>query len=930
MKQLIHGLYSCTILCSLFLMAPLMGAAQKKIIVDFNEDGKMIGNYPSRIKLTNCSKDCDQLIVRVHVPLDYYKDEKKKLDSTLAVLYRTLLDTNAILYRLLNCAYKQNKDDRFNPTHIINHYFSPDQKEPLIYRSLKRADSFEKDSIMPSALFNYNEFLGHLYDLNDSIKTRYKENKSNDTSSIRKLIESIGLSRAFAPYRLRIKGQELDTSCMHWTPVKSPDADPCHCFKPEKNYVALEFHVPASAIKEDLNADSFQLVRYSYMKDVGIQWYNKLLEKHKKNIPKLIELQGFIKKQEGHIDTILQNLKVLDLLNDECFVSESSDKKKIADSIICAQKEILEKELRAYDCKDYCQSENILFYCPALVEWIQRLMWLNGDLIRLNPFQVTNQSINLSEKAESPASSPESDATVIQNKMEDEQTRISLWNAAIRHLQDSALTSSNFQFDTIKKLIDSLIAKRNEARTQIDAFNSILKKQSAQAESIKTTKETRKKELSDFLVNRKVFYQGWLMPYKKQLKQTKERVDRIWLRHYNYSGVGLLEAKGKPHFTYPEDENLTLLVHNIKAGSLVKVTETISPATDTAAWTLFASSTIGDIADMYSSLATPAGLFKKLASSLSGYSVAINPEKDTQIVVAATLETLLESTKQLYNKKKNYPELQSFYRNDLLIIKVESDSQSFKIHSTPIEGNKMNLTPTGKCNYVQKVCIANYLNALKSFASSPALIDNPLTQTEDSVPAYFSYRHTLADSQATYINRYSIRVAESNQADSLNQVAMGSSYIKVGASHYLQLAAGIAYTSSAGFITTVDTSGGNFNISRDNDKVRLIAGIRIYPFGLFNLKNPVSVFRDLRWKRRLSLLVATGIPKPLQNIYLGIGFDPTPDLTFTVGAHVQQTNSYLISGNAVKDKQTGYKPHFFMAVTMNPQIVIKAITSFIK
>jgi len=112
--------------------------------------------------------------------------------------------------------------------------------------------------------------------------------------------------------------------------------------------------------------------------------------------------------------------------------------------------------------------------------------------------------------------------------------------------------------------------------------------------------------------------------------------------------------------------------------------------------------------------------------------------------------------------------------------------------------------------------------------------------------------------------------------------------------------------------------------------VRLIVGVRVYPFGLYNLKNPVSLFREWRWVHRLSILAATGIPKPLQNIYGGIGFDVTPGLTLSVGKHFQQQNKYTIANNQVEARQIQYRGQTFYSVTMDPTIVISAITSLFK
>jgi hypothetical protein len=227
-------------------------------------------------------------------------------------------------------------------------------------------------------------------------------------------------------------------------------------------------------------------------------------------------------------------------------------------------------------------------------------------------------------------------------------------------------------------------------------------------------------------------------------------------------------------------------------------------------------------------------------------------------------------------------------------------------------------------------CYINYLKALLTLKSAPDLIDRQLKMRQDTTAAYFSFRYPLSDSISTYENKYEVRVAPSIKDDSLNNVVKTSSFIKVARYHYFQLAAGIAYSPGAGEITSIDTSGGGFKINRDEDKARVLVGVRIYPFGLYNLKNPVGLFREWRWIHRLSIVVGTGIPKPLMNFYTGVGFDVFAGLSLSAGLHFQQRNKYDITNNQITNRRIDYKDHIFYSVTMDPGLFVKAITSFFK
>ncbi len=97
---------------------------------------------------------------------------------------------------------------------------------------------------------------------------------------------------------------------------------------------------------------------------------------------------------------------------------------------------------------------------------------------------------------------------------------------------------------------------------------------------------------------------------------------------------------------------------------------------------------------------------------------------------------------------------------------------------------------------------------------------------------------------------------------------------KTDAYHRFQLSAGLAYTTSLFVQSSAKEENGQITISNNAQQFRLILGVHVYlGKGLFVHDNSFPG----RFTERISAFAGVGIPKPLENVYLGFGYDVTPD-----------------------------------------------------
>ncbi|MDB5251675.1 MAG: hypothetical protein JWP27_844 [Flaviaesturariibacter sp.] len=154
--------------------------------------------------------------------------------------------------------------------------------------------------------------------------------------------------------------------------------------------------------------------------------------------------------------------------------------------------------------------------------------------------------------------------------------------------------------------------------------------------------------------------------------------------------------------------------------------------------------------------------------------------------------------------------------------------------------------------------------------------------------------------------------------------------VRSGKLFRFDVSAGIAYTFTDYTANIASTSGNTFKVKADDDQLRLIAGLHIYPWQLFKQDDSFLGITSGHFRNRVSLFVGVGIPEPLRNYYTGIGFDLIPGFKLTVGAHLVRSSKYKIVNNEVEDEQSGVRAVGpFASFTLQPATLVKLL-GFVK
>jgi len=89
----------------------------------------------------------------------------------------------------------------------------------------------------------------------------------------------------------------------------------------------------------------------------------------------------------------------------------------------------------------------------------------------------------------------------------------------------------------------------------------------------------------------------------------------------------------------------------------------------------------------------------------------------------------------------------------------------------------------------------------------------------------------------------------------------------------------------------------------ENNPVRFVAGIKFYLFG-----GEIEDVRLFRFnKHRFSFAISASIPQPIENFYLGVGYDLIPGVNLNAGVHLYQNTAYTIENGAITERSIFYK-----------------------
>ncbi|HEY0065737.1 MAG TPA: hypothetical protein VGB46_00190 [Flavisolibacter sp.] len=219
------------------------------------------------------------------------------------------------------------------------------------------------------------------------------------------------------------------------------------------------------------------------------------------------------------------------------------------------------------------------------------------------------------------------------------------------------------------------------------------------------------------------------------------------------------------------------------------------------------------------------------------------------------------------------------------------------------------------------VTIANSTTYLVSIANR-SLPPRDYTETRDNNPVYQTYLFTADIPENATQRTFTINETKpkAGSATETETKAVARQRVRIGKLHFLDLSAGIAFTTKEYMVTK--QTGSALPETKPGDQFKAVAGLHIYPFGLFKLDDrfPGPL------KHRTSLFLGVSIPKALDNFYVGAAYDPVPGIRVTVGGHFFKSTRYEIFNNQVVDQATGLSfAGTFVSATIEPATFIKLI-----
>jgi hypothetical protein len=225
-----------------------------------------------------------------------------------------------------------------------------------------------------------------------------------------------------------------------------------------------------------------------------------------------------------------------------------------------------------------------------------------------------------------------------------------------------------------------------------------------------------------------------------------------------------------------------------------------------------------------------------------------------------------------------------------------------------------------------------YLGTSIGLADTASLPPHKVTARLDTVALWHTERGVtgLSDSTKSYV--YNLQ-AIPPKGSTAEPVSFASFSYKTGKRHVVQFSAGLAYSFRPVRTTELTTTDGQLSYSTTDTRLRVFAGVNIYPFkkGVF-----LQDKHFLGWRQgtpsallsRVNVQLAVGIPRPLDNVYLGLGYDLGPGIRITSGVHLHGYTAYEVANNRVLTQGTTYDAVPYLAVGIDPVTFVKSLVFF--
>jgi hypothetical protein len=206
----------------------------------------------------------------------------------------------------------------------------------------------------------------------------------------------------------------------------------------------------------------------------------------------------------------------------------------------------------------------------------------------------------------------------------------------------------------------------------------------------------------------------------------------------------------------------------------------------------------------------------------------------------------------------------------------------------------------------------------------PRLDADPVWRTERAVTS-------LSDSTLSWV--YVVQHIPPKTASQAEPVSFASFAYRTGKRHFVQFSAGLAYTFRPVRTPELTTTGGQLAYATTDTRFRALAGVHVYPFGggvFLQDKHFMGLRPGTRWAflSRVNVQLALGIPHPLDNVYLGLGYDLGPGIRICSGVHVHGYTAYEVANNRVLTQGNTYDALPYLSVGIDPVTFVKSLALF--
>lgn len=445
------------------------------------------------------------------------------------------------------------------------------------------------------------------------------------------------------------------------------------------------------------------------------------------------------------------------------------------------------------------------------------------------------------------------------------------------------------EYTIAEKLIDSIIKikRKPDTKSYADLILAISKKDSLLASVKKNDPEAANQKAVEDNSKRLTAMQQvgiYLNNVKAPVFTGTAKFDTIRMRNYYY---GKDPIKTDFKYLYPENEKMLFPVHNVPGVNNIAIEDKIEIYAEQPQF----------VKDGITFIDSAASLFNLL--SPFGPAISKFNQIFKKVKVSATDNSKTESANPEISEKKRERNLCKSQVDQI----IDSINQVLKVRA-----------------FIDSLAKASQIPPLalnKEFSITPE------ARTVIASPE-------VADAPNKHVYKLTAVVDTTSPKKAL--MVIDSSYYKVGKLRLIEFGAGIAYSLSPVRITNIDTSGGKFDITNDEDKIRLVLGLKFHFKKIFWGDNRFVLEKTKRHNMldRLYGFIGVSVPKPLNNFYTGVGIDLIPGLSITTGAHWYQNKKYTISNNQITGQSLQYQPSLYVGITTDPTLLAALLKTIIK